>query len=50
VDVAIDASVAGAVEAHLDWALATGTDLVIGATGWELPGLEARVAGRIGVL
>ena len=50
VDVAIDASVAEAVEAHLAWALATGTDLVIGATGWRLPGLEARVAGRIGVL
>lgn len=50
VDVAIDASVAEAVEEHLAWALATGTDLVIGATGWALPGLEARVAGRIGVL
>jgi len=50
VDVAIDASVAEAVEAHLTWALATGTNLVIGATGWELPDLEARVAGRIGVL
>ena len=49
-DVAIDASVAGAVEAHLDWALATGTDLVIGATGWSLPDLETRVGGRIGVL
>jgi len=50
VDVAIDASVAEAVEAHLDWALETGTDLVIGATGWTLPDLEARVVGRIGVL
>ena len=50
VDVAIDASVAEAVEEHLTWALATGTDLVIGATGWALPGLEARVAGGIGVL
>jgi len=50
VDVAIDASVAGAVEAHLDWALATGTDLVIGTTGWSMPGLGARVGGRIGVL
>lgn len=50
VDVAIDASVAEAVEAHLAWALDTGTDLVIGATGWTLPDLEARVAGRIGVL
>lgn len=50
VAVAIDASVAGAVEPHLDWALATGTNLVIGATGWSLPDLEARVGGRIGVL
>jgi 4-hydroxy-tetrahydrodipicolinate reductase len=49
-DVAIDASVAGAVEAHLDWALARGTDLVIGTTGWSLPGLRARVGERIGVL
>jgi 4-hydroxy-tetrahydrodipicolinate reductase len=50
VDVVIDASVAEAVESHLAWALETGTDLVIGATGWSLPDLEARVAGRIGVL
>lgn len=50
VDVAIDASVAEAVEAHLAWALETGTDLVIGVTGWSLLDLEARVAGRIGVL
>jgi 4-hydroxy-tetrahydrodipicolinate reductase len=49
-DVAIDASVAEAVEAHLVWALETGTDLVIGTTGWAIPDLEARVAGRIGVL
>ena len=50
VDVVIDASVGGAVEEHLAWALETGTDLVIGATGWAMPDLEARVAGRIGVL
>ena len=50
VDVAIDASVGEAMEAHLAWALATGTDLVIGTTGWSLPDLETRVAGRIGVL
>lgn len=49
VAVAMDASVAGAVAGHLDWALETGTDLVIGVTGWSLPDLEARVAGRIGV-
>ncbi|WP_243384039.1 4-hydroxy-tetrahydrodipicolinate reductase [Geothrix alkalitolerans] len=49
-NVVIDASVAEAVEAHLAWALETGTDLVIGTTGWSMPDLEARVAGRIGVL
>lgn len=50
VDVAIDASVAAAVEDHLAWALATGTDLVVGATGWEIKDLQARVNDRIGVL
>jgi len=49
-ELAFDASVAQAVGPHLDWALATGTDLVIGATGWTLPDLEARIAGRIAVL
>ncbi len=49
-DVAVDASVAQAVVDHLDWALATGTNLVIGTTGWFLPDLEARIGGRIGVL
>lgn len=50
VDVAIDASLAEAIPAHLDWALTTGTDLVIGTTGWDLPNLAALVQGRIGVL
>lgn len=50
VEVAIDASEAGAVESHLSWALETGTALVIGTTGWEMPELDARVRGRIGVL
>ncbi len=50
VDVAVDASAPEALEAHLDWALATGADLVIGTTGWRFPDLESRVAGRIGVL
>ncbi|BDU75790.1 4-hydroxy-tetrahydrodipicolinate reductase [Mesoterricola sediminis] len=50
VDVALDASTAAAVPAHLEWALATGSGLVIGATGWELPDLAARVGDRIGVL
>jgi 4-hydroxy-tetrahydrodipicolinate reductase len=49
-DVAIDASAAEALEAHLAWALETRTDLVIGTTGWSLPDLDARVGGRIGVL
>lgn len=50
VDVAIDASLAESVPAHLDWALATGTNLVIAATGWEIPDLRERVEGRLGVL
>ena len=50
VDVALDASVAAAVEGHLAWALATGTPLVIGTTGWDLPDLQERVQERIGVL
>lgn len=50
VAVAIDASVAAAVPAHLAWALASGTDLVIGATGWDLPELREQVGDRIGVL
>ena len=49
-DVVIDASVAEAVPEHLTWALETGTNLVIGATGWSMSDLEAKVAGRIGVL
>ena len=35
VDVAIDVSVGEAVGEHLAWARRTGTDLVIGATGWD---------------
>ncbi|HJV89314.1 MAG TPA: dihydrodipicolinate reductase C-terminal domain-containing protein [Holophagaceae bacterium] len=50
VDVAIDASKGEAVAAHLDWALDSGTDLVIGATGWALADLPARVGDRIGLL
>ena len=50
VEVAIEASAADAVAGHLDWALATGSALVIGTTGWEIPDLDARVRGRIGVL
>ncbi|MCX7027353.1 MAG: hypothetical protein NT061_07720 [Spirochaetes bacterium] len=50
VEVAIDASAASAVEGHIDWAVKTGTDLVIAATGWKIPDLTERVGGRIGVL
>ena len=50
VDVAVDASAAGAVAGHLEWALASDTDLVVAATGWRLDDLEQRVAGRIGVV
>lgn len=50
VDAALDASVAGTVPDHLAWALETGTDLVIGTTGWALPDLTERVGSRIGVL
>ena len=50
-DLAIDASAAAAVPEHLEWALATGTDLVIGTTGWAVPAdLDARCRGRIAVL
>ena len=35
VDVAVDVSTAAAVAGHLTWARRTGTDLVIGATGWD---------------
>lgn len=50
VDAAIEASAAAAVPARLEWALATGTPLLIGTTGWSFPDLGARVGNRIGVL
>ncbi len=50
VDVAIDASVGSAVLDHVDWCAARGVDLVIGATGFEPASLDARIAGRIGVV
>lgn len=49
-EVAIDVSHGSAVEDHLNWALESGTNLVIGATGWTLPELRERINGRIGVL
>jgi 4-hydroxy-tetrahydrodipicolinate reductase len=50
IDAAIDASAAAAVPDRLDWALGTGTNLLIGTTGWSLPGLAERVGNRIGVI
>lgn len=50
VDAAIDASAAAAVPGRLDWALATGSNLLIGTTGWSLPDLKERVGDRIGVI
>lgn len=50
VDAAVDASAAVAVPGRVDWALATGTNLLIGTTGWSLPGLRDLVGDRIGVI
>lgn len=49
VDVALDVSHADGVAAHLAWARARGTDLVIGTTGWDRE-LLTTVDGSIGVL
>lgn len=49
-DAAIEASAAAAVPARLDWALATGTPLLIGTTGWSIPDLKERVGDRTAVL
>ena len=35
VDAVLDASTASAVGEHIEWALETGTDIVIAATGWD---------------
>lgn len=50
VDVAIEVSSGTQVPARVDWALATGTPLVIGSTGWDLPDLASRVRSRLGVV
>jgi 4-hydroxy-tetrahydrodipicolinate reductase len=55
VDVALDASSGEAVREHLSWALSAGTNLVIGATGWDRTilkeaGLDAAQPAPIGVL
>lgn len=49
VDVAVDVSAGAAVAAHLAWARQTGTDLVIGATGYD-PALLLDGDPSIGVL
>lgn len=50
VDVVLDASHGEAVRGHIEWAVRTGADLVIGATGWKIPDLADIVGERIGVL
>jgi hypothetical protein len=48
IDVALDLSNADAAPDHLAWCAATGTDLVIGATGWDRAALTP--APRVGWL
>ncbi|MBS1717729.1 MAG: 4-hydroxy-tetrahydrodipicolinate reductase [Armatimonadetes bacterium] len=48
-DVVVDASLANAVPGHLQWAMETGTNIVIGATGWD-PSILDKVGKEIGVL
>ncbi len=50
VDVALDASAANAVAGHLEWASSTGTDFVIGTTGWDKAILEGYREAGIGIL
>jgi len=50
VDVAIDASSAAGVPAHIEWAISRGVPLVIGTTNWEMPGLAARVGESTALL
>ena len=50
VDVAIEATVASQVAGRVEWALATGTPLLIGTTGWSLPDLATQVGDRTAVL
>ena len=51
-DAVLDASAAGAICEHLDWALETGTNFVVATTGWEDSVLERlkSASGRIGVM
>lgn len=50
VDAAIEVSSGAVVAARVDWALASGVQLVVGSTGWDLPDLRDRVGDRIGVV
>lgn len=50
VDVALDLSNADGVPGHLAWATETGTDLVIGATGWDRALLTEADTEKFGVL
>lgn len=49
-DVAIEASSGKVVPERLAWAIETGTPLVIGSTGYDVPDLAQRVGDRIGVV
>lgn len=49
VDVAFDASTASAVRGHIEWALATGTSLVVATTGWNQEDLAGLIGQRIGL-
>jgi len=48
-DVALDASAAGAVGVHLAWAIATGTPLVVGTTGWDRSLIERLDQASLGI-
>ncbi|MGA2546390.1 MAG: dihydrodipicolinate reductase C-terminal domain-containing protein [Rectinemataceae bacterium] len=48
VDAVLDASAAEAVGEHLAWSLETGTNLVIGATGWDRSLLDPEKIKRAG--
>ena len=50
VDAVIDVSASEAVERRVEWSTERRVPLVIGTTGWSLPDLEERVAGRTGVV
>jgi 4-hydroxy-tetrahydrodipicolinate reductase len=42
VDAALDATAAGAVSAHVDWAVRTKTPFVVATTGWDSSGLDGK--------